>query len=67
MSTPTPSPNPVSALSNMKHARVVIVLTTVFMRISVEITGPGNLVDLVLAGVKTAASRWPSVVTVSEH
>lgn len=61
------STNPVPSLSNMKHVRVTIVLTTVFMRISVEIVGPGNLVDLVLAGVKAAAARWPAVVTVSEH
>lgn len=61
------STNPVPSLSSMKHVRVTIVLATVFMRISVEMTGPGNLVDLVLAGVKTAAARWPAAVTVSEH
>jgi hypothetical protein len=51
----------------MKHVRVTIVLTTVYMRITVEIAGPGNLVDLVLAGVKAAAARWPAAVTVTEH
>jgi hypothetical protein len=61
------SANPVPSLTNMKHVRVTIALTTVFMRISVEIVGPGNLVDLVLAGVRAAAARWPAVVTVAEH
>lgn len=62
-----PNPNPVPSLSSMKHVRIAIVLSTVYMRISVEVVGPGNLVDLVLAGVKTAAAKWPAVVTVSEH
>jgi len=61
------SANPVPSPSSMKHVRVTIVLTTVYMRITVEIAGPGNLVDLVLAGVKAAAARWPAAVTVTEH
>jgi hypothetical protein len=51
----------------MKQVRVQIVVATLFLRISVEVVGPGNLVDLVLAMVKTAAARWPAVVTVTER
>ncbi len=61
------SASPVPSLSNMKHVRIAIVLTTMYMRITVEVVGPSNLVDLVLAMVNTAAAKWPAVVTVSEH
>lgn len=59
--------NSVPSLSDMKHVRVTMTLTTVYMWIAVDITGPGNLVDLVLAGVKTAAAKWPAAITVTKH
>lgn len=66
MSIPTPDSNPVPSLSSMKHVHVTVALTSVYMRIEVDIHGPSNLVDLTLAGVKTAATRWPAQVTVQE-
>jgi hypothetical protein len=59
--------NPAPSLSSMKHVHIRIVIATLFLHISVDVAGPGNLVDLVLTGVKAAAARWPAVVTVTDH
>jgi len=62
MSTPLTPP-----LSAMKQAHITVTVATLFLLVNVEVAGPRNIVDLVLAGVKAAAARWPAVVTVTER
>lgn len=61
------SATPVPPLSTMKHARVAVTVATLFLRVTIEVVGPDNIINLVLAGIRAAAARWPAAVTVSEH
>jgi hypothetical protein len=65
-STPTYPLSP-PPLATMRHITIRVVVATLFTHLTLEVTGPANIVGLVLAGVKAAASRWPAVVTVTEH
>lgn len=62
MSQPAPPP-----LSLMRKVNVSVTLPTLYLRISIDLAGPRNIVDLLVAAVRPAVARWPSSVVVTEH
>lgn len=62
MSQPIPPP-----LSAMRTVSVRVVLPTLFTAISIDLAGPRNIVDLLVAAVRPAVARWPNSVVITEH
>ncbi len=63
MSAPA-APPPLSAMRSV-HVRVI--LPTLCTLASIELTGPRNIVDLLVAAIGPAASRWPHSVVITER
>jgi len=51
----------------IRNVNVRVVLPTLWLAVSIDLAGPRNIVDLLVAAVRPAVARWPAVVTVAEH
>lgn len=54
-------------LAAMRTVNVRVLLPTLWLAISIDLAGPRNIVDLLVAAVQPAVSRWPNSVVVTEH
>lgn len=54
-------------LSLMRTVNVAVILPTLYLRISIDLAGPRNIVDLLVAAVRPAVARWPNSVVITEH
>lgn len=61
-----PSP-PMPPLSLMRTVNVAVTLPTLYLRVSINLSGPRNIVDLLVGAVQPAVSRWPNSVVITEH
>jgi hypothetical protein len=62
MSHPTMPP-----LFTTRVVNVRVLLPTLYLSISIDLAGPRNIVDLLVAAVQPAVARWPNSVVVTEH
>ena len=51
----------------IRNVNVKILLPTLWLAISIDLAGPRNIVDLLVAAVQPAVSRWPNSVVITEH
>jgi hypothetical protein len=58
---------PLSAMPAMRTVNVAVVLPTLFLRVSIDLAGPRNIVDLLVAAVRPAVARWPNSVIITER
>ena len=54
-------------LSQMRTVNVRVLLPTLYLSISIDLAGPRNIVDLLVAAVQPAVARWPNSVVITEH
>jgi hypothetical protein len=51
----------------IRSVTVAIYLPTMYLRVSIDLAGPRQLVDFIVSAVQPAVSRWPNSVMIKEH